>query len=122
MAELVFSLRDLGPSDAGRVVEVMSEVYGVEDVSLAAAPTPLSGALHKGGWSDLVVKVAPAALERLGAALSALFGLPGAPLPVIEVGTPNGPVRVPYDPRRQSLSEVVTEVERLLGRPEARPR
>jgi hypothetical protein len=103
------------------VVETISAVDGVADVSLAEDGKAPPGTLHKGGWTDLAVKVAPAALERLGAALAALFGLPGAPLPVIEVGTPYGPVRVPYDPRHQSLSAVVTEVERLLGRPAVKP-
>ena len=111
--ELIFSLEGLDPEVAGRVVETMSSVREVDGVAPAPGSRPAQGT-HKGGWTDIAVKLAPAAFDRLGAALAALFGLPGAPVPVIEVGTANGPIRVPYDPRHQNLSEVVTEVQRLM--------
>jgi hypothetical protein len=114
VVQITVSFSGMEPDAVAVAVDTMRAVPDVEDIHIGERRNDLDSGAHKGIVTDLIVKLSDKAFDRLGAALMALFGLPGAPLGTITIGTAKGTASFNFDPRRHSLEEVVTQMKRLV--------
>lgn len=117
MPEIILDLSVFDYEIANHVAEALRVVQGVEEIRPANEDT--AQGTHKGLGADLVLKLVdkglPEVARRVAAALRELFNLSGMPgAGEITFGTPHGPAKLTYDPRKVSLEEAVAQMLRLL--------
>jgi hypothetical protein len=64
--------------------------------------------------TELLIKIAPAALHELFSLIARLFKRPGAPFTTIEIPTEHGQMRLVFDPKTTPIEEMVNETVKLV--------